>query len=215
MKGLPINRRASEIASICLGSPMQITGDTFVARVYETEEEFERRDFKVEELSSSSEWVRLASAIAAEKKKKDSPQVVMERMQQDADRRRVAPAPAKIVEITPAGEAKDRGNAHFKAGRYLEAVESYTEGIALDATIDVLYNNRAMSLLKLERFTEAEADCSKALELGSPHNPKALLRRGAARVALERPQEGLADFQAVLAREPANKEAKDWVARLT
>ena len=64
MKGLPINRRASEIASICLGSPMQITGDTFVARVYETEEEFERRDFKVGGLPAASSQRRSPAAPA-------------------------------------------------------------------------------------------------------------------------------------------------------
>jgi hypothetical protein len=41
-------------------------------------------------------------------------------------------------------------------------------------------NNRAMALLKLARYEEAEVDCDHVLLL-EPRNVKALLRRAAAR----------------------------------
>ena len=46
----------------------------------------------------------------------------------------------------------EQGNQSFKEGRYDEAVECYTHAIGLDNNYPVLYANRAMALLKQEKW---------------------------------------------------------------
>ncbi|XP_078342853.1 RNA polymerase II-associated protein 3-like isoform X2 [Oculina patagonica] len=103
---------------------------------------------------------------------------------------------------------KDKGNALFKEGKYEEAINCYTTGIQLDPTNAVLPANRAMCLLKLQRYGAAEADCNQALSLDGSYT-KAYLRRGAARFQLGRIQEAEADYREVLALEPSNKQAQE------
>ena len=63
-----------------------------------------------------------------------------------------------------------------------------------------------MARLKLQQWDEAERDCSTVLA-AEAGNVKALLRRAAARAALGRAVDAQADWRAVLALEPQNKEA--------
>lgn len=67
-------------------------------------------------------------------------------------------------------------------------------------------NNRALARCKLQKWLDAEADCSAVLDV-QPNNVKALLRRAAARAVLGRATEAAADWRAVLAAEPGNREA--------
>lgn len=62
IKELPINRRASEFAACC-GAHVQVHGDAFVARFRDNEDEFERLDFQLNELSSSAPWVEVRSVM--------------------------------------------------------------------------------------------------------------------------------------------------------
>ena len=48
--------------------------------------------------------------------------------------------------------ACEQGNQCFKEGRYDEAIECYTQAIHLDDNYAVLYANRAMALLKQEKW---------------------------------------------------------------
>ena len=53
----------------------------------------------------------------------------------------------------------------FTQGKYDQAIECYTTGISLDGESAVLLANRAMALLKQEKFGAAEVDCTSALEI--------------------------------------------------
>ena len=75
------------------------------------------------------------------------------------------------------------------------------------------YSNRAMALLKLGNFVDAEADCSTCLSL-DPSNVKALLRRGTARAYLAQFQAALEDFEHVLVLEPNNVAAAQELERM-
>ena len=72
-----------------------------------------------------------------------------------------------------------QGNELYKKGDYGGAVLHYTNSINAKATA-IGHANRAMALLKLGQFAEAEADCTAALEL-DPSYVKAYSRRGTAR----------------------------------
>lgn len=69
------------------------------------------------------------------------------------------------------------------------------------------YGNRALALLRLRRWAEAEEDCSAALLLDRSH-AKALLRRADAREHLRDWEGSVADLEAVLQLEPSNATAK-------
>lgn len=115
---------------------------------------------------------------------------------------------AKLAE-----EAKEKGNVQFKASKFEDAVQMYSRAIYLDGNNPIYYSNRAMALMKLGRYDEAEADCTKALEI-DPLQVKALLRRGSTKIAMGRMQEGKDDFNRVLQLEPNNKQANDELRKL-
>ncbi|KAI9231929.1 hypothetical protein MVEG_05418 [Podila verticillata NRRL 6337] len=112
-----------------------------------------------------------------------------------------------------ANAEKEKGNEFFKKGQFATAVEHYSASITLDPTNAVLPINRAMALLKLERFVEAEQDCTLGLKLDSK-NVKALWRRGIARRSLGRTEEAKNDFEQALALDPSNKAVKDELSKL-
>ncbi|XP_072124363.1 RNA polymerase II-associated protein 3 isoform X1 [Mobula birostris] len=118
------------------------------------------------------------------------------------EEKRVTEAQAKQQAIFE----KDLGNDYFKQGKYLEAIECYTKGMIADGTNVLLPANRAMAFLKLEKFAEAEADCSQAISLDNTYS-KAFARRGTARLCLGKLKEAKEDFEMVLRLEPGNKQA--------
>ena len=104
-------------------------------------------------------------------------------------------------------QEKNHGNKCFLEKKYDQAIQHYSTAIQLDPKNPIYFSNRAMAYLKLGAYQQAEHDCSHALELDSCL-VKALLRRGAARVALAQFTEAKADFERVLVLEPQNKQAK-------
>ena len=87
-----------------------------------------------------------------------------------------------------------QGNISFKRKDFEKAVEYYSQSIGLDGGNAVYYLNRAMALLKLNRYAfltgrslfmvvryaEVEQDCSRALSLDAK-SIKAFWRRSTAR----------------------------------
>ncbi|XP_076447781.1 RNA polymerase II-associated protein 3-like [Babylonia areolata] len=112
-----------------------------------------------------------------------------------------------------ANEEKNTGNSHLSAGAFEVAVECYTRGIGLDPTNALLPANRALALIKMEKYAAAELDCSTAIML-DPLYVKAYLRRAAARVGLQHLAPALEDYERVLQLEPNNKQAQTEVDRL-
>ncbi|KAL3852272.1 hypothetical protein ACJMK2_015936 [Sinanodonta woodiana] len=102
---------------------------------------------------------------------------------------------------------KDKGNDYFNKKDYTNAVECYTKGMDLDPTNPVFPANRAMALLKQEKFAAAEIDCTTVLSL-DPLYIKAFLRRATARIGLKKLEEAKQDCERVLQLEPQNKKAK-------
>jgi len=94
-------------------------------------------------------------------------------------------------------DAKEKGNAAFKAGNNQEAVNQYTNGIDLDphnkTLSSTLFANRAAAYMKLKKFTEALADCNKAIALNENY-AKAYLRRGEVRMELDDYEDATRDF---------------------
>uniref|UniRef100_A0A3B5L3C5 RNA polymerase II-associated protein 3 n=1 Tax=Xiphophorus couchianus TaxID=32473 RepID=A0A3B5L3C5_9TELE len=108
---------------------------------------------------------------------------------------------------------KENGNKFFKEGKYDDAIECYTRGMAADPYNPVLPTNRATSFFRLKKYAVAESDCNLAVALDDNYY-KAYARRGAARFALQKHQLALEDYQTVLRLDPGNAEAQSEVKKL-
>ncbi|XP_077198182.1 mitochondrial import receptor subunit TOM70 isoform X2 [Paroedura picta] len=97
--------------------------------------------------------------------------------------------------------AKNKGNKYFKAGKYEQAIQCYTEAISLcpsekNADLSTFYQNRAAAYEQLQKWKEVAQDCTKAVEL-NPKYVKALFRRAKAHEKLDNKKECLEDVTAV------------------
>lgn len=97
--------------------------------------------------------------------------------------------------------AKNKGNKYFKAGKYEQAIQCYTEAISLCPTeknvdLSTFYQNRAAAFEQLQKWKEVAQDCTKAVEL-NPKYVKALFRRAKAHEKLDNKKECLEDVTAV------------------
>uniref|UniRef100_A0A8D3BBX1 Mitochondrial import receptor subunit TOM70 n=2 Tax=Scophthalmus maximus TaxID=52904 RepID=A0A8D3BBX1_SCOMX len=97
--------------------------------------------------------------------------------------------------------AKNKGNKYFKAGKYENAIQCYTEAIALcpkeqKADLSTFYQNRAAAYEQQMKWTEVIQDCCQAVEL-NPRYIKALFRRAKALEKQDNKKECLEDVTAV------------------
>ncbi|PWN34835.1 uncharacterized protein FA14DRAFT_154269 [Meira miltonrushii] len=92
---------------------------------------------------------------------------------------------------------KEQGNAAFGRTCYIEAAEHYTRGIGYDAENAVIPLNRAQCSIKLERFEEAELDCSTSI-LIDVTNYKSWCRRARSRFSQGKLEEGKSDLEHAL-----------------
>ncbi|GAB0489795.1 hypothetical protein MMPV_001020 [Pyropia vietnamensis] len=102
---------------------------------------------------------------------------------------------------TPAAVAalyKSRGNAHFAAGAYQQAVAAYTAGLEAEPRNVNLLSNRSAAHLKLLNYADAEADGRAAIDV-DPTWAKGWWRVGVAQLEAARPAEAVATFDAALA----------------
>lgn len=141
-----------------------------------------------------------------------------------ADAPAEAPAEAALddtISAARAAELKEEGNALYKAGEYVRALDKYAAAASsAHAPADaraIALANRAAANLKLQRFRDTADDASAALAL-RPGYVKALRRRKEARLALAEWRPAMED--AVLLKESGaeiqrlraiaeQKEAKD------
>ncbi|XP_070709764.1 RNA polymerase II-associated protein 3 [Pempheris klunzingeri] len=108
---------------------------------------------------------------------------------------------------------KEKGNGFFKDGKYEDAIECYTRGMAADPYNPVLPTNRATTFFRLKKFAVAESDCNLAIALDGNYF-KAYARRGAARFALQKYESALEDYEMVLKLDPGNAEAQNEVTKI-
>uniref|UniRef100_A0A4W5JEH6 Unc-45 myosin chaperone A n=1 Tax=Hucho hucho TaxID=62062 RepID=A0A4W5JEH6_9TELE len=114
------------------------------------------------------------------------------------------------------GALKEEGNTLFNAGDMQGALCFYTKALKLSdsqAESAVLHRNRSACYLKLEDYTKAEADASKALD-ADPGDVKARFRRAQALQKLGRLNEAFLDAQRCAQMEPTNNTFKELLRLL-
>uniref|UniRef100_A0A668AW75 Unc-45 myosin chaperone A n=1 Tax=Myripristis murdjan TaxID=586833 RepID=A0A668AW75_9TELE len=110
----------------------------------------------------------------------------------------------------------EEGNNLFKAGDMHGAICCYTKALKLsDSQADcaVLHRNRSACYLKLEDYTKAEADASKALDADAA-DVKARFRRAQAFQKLGQLDQAFLDAQRCAQLEPKNKAFQDLLRQL-
>ncbi|KAJ4461236.1 putative DnaJ subfamily C member 7 [Paratrimastix pyriformis] len=104
---------------------------------------------------------------------------------------------------------KEEGNAHFQAGRFQAAFDTYSRALAIDPlAVQIngqLYCNRALMASKLGRHEQAVADSNSALE-SRPDWDKAIMRRAAAYMALQKYEEAARDYDKLTKLHPEERE---------
>ncbi|KAK3140499.1 hypothetical protein QOZ80_5AG0401860 [Eleusine coracana subsp. coracana] len=95
-----------------------------------------------------------------------------------------------------AEELKVKANDAFKANKFAQAIELYSQAIELNSSNAVYWANRAFAHTKLEEYGSAVQDATKAIEI-DPRYSKGYYRRGAAYLAMGKFKEALKDFQQV------------------
>lgn len=112
---------------------------------------------------------------------------------------------------------KEQGNAAFKIGDWLKALECYTSALDLlkenNRDKSILFKNRAAVYNKLGEFENAIQDCSASLNI-VVDDPKALFRRCYAYEQLGKYEEAYVDGKQCLLSDPANKEIQPVLSRL-
>ena len=106
-----------------------------------------------------------------------------------------------------ANNEKSKGNEAYYSHDYKEALVYYKRSISI-LPVPAVYNNRAMTYIKLEQYKEALEDCETVLK-SEPQNLKAFLRRGIAKQNLKDLHGALDDYKEVLRLEPTNKRGKE------
>lgn len=98
------------------------------------------------------------------------------------------------IDPEKAEAARNEGNDFFKAGKFADAVKSYTEAIKRLPTDPRAYNNRASAYQKLMALPEALKDAETAIKC-DPTFIKAYIRKGLVQTAMKEHTQALESFQ--------------------
>ena len=118
-------------------------------------------------------------------------------------------------ENTPSGDSKETNNvAQSKESEKLQGPATFElEPQENGEKLAIFLNNRAASLIQLQRFEEAIKDADVAILL-NPRYTKAYIRRSSAYEKIEQTSEALTDIKRALELEPSNRTIRKSAARL-
>ncbi len=119
---------------------------------------------------------------------------------------------AAYVDPEKAMEAKERGNEHFRAGKWKEAISEYEDAVKRDPQSAVYRNNLASALTKVADFNGAKASVEKALEL-DPKYVKAWAKKGDIEFFMKEYHKALDSYQAGLEVEDNNTLCMDGLRK--
>lgn len=89
---------------VCLCT-LQVSGDVFIGRYFDNEEDFRRMDFTQSELSSAAPWIREArQQLMRRSERNSSTQTLMQQLQHKH------PPAARGKVLSPSEVEKDKGN---------------------------------------------------------------------------------------------------------
>ncbi len=119
---------------------------------------------------------------------------------------------AAYVNPEKALDAKERGNDHFRAGQWKEAILEYEDAVKRDPYSAVYRNNLASALTKVADFNGAKAAVDKALEL-DPKYVKAWAKKGDIEFFMKEYHRALDSYKAGLEVEENNQLCLDGLKK--
>lgn len=96
-----------------------------------------------------------------------------------------------------------QGNQEFSAGKYVEAINSFSKAIQLTPENHVLFSNRSACYTALGKFADGLSDADRCITL-KPDWPRGYSRRGAALHGLRRYDDAIAAYEKGLGVEAGN-----------
>jgi len=135
----------------------------------------------------------------------------------DAERALKQQREDSYIDADKCAEAKEKGNAFFKEGKYPEAVEQYSEAIKRgppksNPECHKLYSNRAACYTKLTAMMEAKKDAEKCIEL-EPQWAKGYSRKATVQFFMKEYDKAMETYKEGLTQDPESQELKDGLAR--
>ncbi|GAB1601183.1 sperm-associated antigen 1-like [Argonauta hians] len=104
-------------------------------------------------------------------------------------------------------QLKAQGNQLVKEEKYSKAIECYSQCVQICPDNAISFRNRALCYLKLNKASEAAADCDESLHI-EPNNIKTLFRRAQAHKMLKNYRASISDLKNLLNLDPENGTAK-------
>ena len=193
---VPFNGSSAEIMSqhLLIAPPPILQRAPLVSPLVEQvvlkalEKDPDRRFRSVRELAQ-------ALAIAVDRSKSTTQRVGDNRDVESGD-----PIEAEHVRSVPKRTKEqwlNRGQAHYLAGEYEQAIWTYNWAIQLDPSYVKAYYNRGHAYCKLEEYEPAIADYDRVVQL-NPRHPIVYFNRGNAYASLEQYRKAIADYNYTL-----------------
>nr|XP_050846710.1 sperm-associated antigen 1 isoform X1 [Vespula vulgaris] len=168
---------------------------------YDVDTEINRIDLQEERKQIEAKEIQRRQKDMEKKRKENSKEIILNK----------SSFTGTEIDVIAEQERK-KGNEAFRIGDYTDALRFYDSSIAINSC-PIAYNNRAMTLIKLQRYEDALNDCNIVLS-EDDHNIKALLRRALCFENLKKKQKALTDYETVLKLEPTNKTAIAGINKL-
>eukprot|EP00967_Tisochrysis_lutea_P148307 scaffold283084_cov39-Tisochrysis_lutea.AAC.1 len=222
-KGLPTNRRASEICRQC-GLSVEVMGDAFVAKAWDDQEGFERQNFRASDLGSDKEWVK--SARLCNENRGSVNDAAQKLAALNGPTNTWAEPNLTLNErLERAGTLRANGTECFKANDFDGAADAYSGALSLlqpaphdfgvdqgSARVDELrlpcLLNLAACRLRQSRPYDAISACDAAIEIDQT-SAKGWFRRGQACSALGQYDAAKKNLLQACKLAPSSREIRD------
>lgn len=119
---------------------------------------------------------------------------------------------ADYIDPEKAQEAKERGNAFFREGKFGEATKEYEDAIKRDPSSAPLRNNLAAALVKIMDFNGAKTQVEKSLEL-DPTYVKAWAKKGDVEFFMKEYHKALESYKKGLSLDEGSTLCKDGLRK--
>eukprot|EP01088_Endostelium_zonatum_P003108 TRINITY_DN1415_c0_g1_i1.p1 TRINITY_DN1415_c0_g1~~TRINITY_DN1415_c0_g1_i1.p1 ORF type:complete len:431 (-),score=144.01 TRINITY_DN1415_c0_g1_i1:7-1299(-) len=116
--------------------------------------------------------------------------------------------PVSKEDAEKADKLKIEGNQQLSEGNAQAAINSYTQGLALNPTNHILYSNRAAAYSKLNNHQAAIADCQACIRFNSSYS-KAYSRLGLSYYSLGDFESAITAYKKCLELDPSNATATE------
>ncbi|KAL1121953.1 hypothetical protein AAG570_003361, partial [Ranatra chinensis] len=110
--------------------------------------------------------------------------------------------------VPQVAQLKEKGNAALQGGNFKEAIDCYTQAIAIDSNNHVLYSNRSAAYAKSGDYEKALQDAEKTVQI-KPDWGKGYSRKGSALAYLNMLGEAVNAYEEGLKHDPNNAQLKE------